>query len=107
MRPGRLDRLVYVGPPDRQGREDILRIRLRKMSVGPDVHERMTELADAVSILWQRCGRALVHCNSWQAEGCSGAEIVALCQEAAMMTMRENMQSPYVGTICRFNSLEC
>ena len=35
MRPGRLDRLVYVGPPDLQGREEILRIRLSKMSVDP------------------------------------------------------------------------
>jgi len=37
MRPGRLDRLVYVGPPDLQGREEILRIRLSKMSVDPAV----------------------------------------------------------------------
>lgn len=36
-RPGRLDRLVYVGPPDLQGREEILRIRLSKMSVDPAV----------------------------------------------------------------------
>lgn len=41
MRPGRLDRLVYVGPPDPQGREEILRIRLFKMCVDPmiDVSE--------------------------------------------------------------------
>jgi AAA family ATPase len=41
MRPGRLDRLVYVGPPDLRGREEILRIRLSKMSVDPviDIHE--------------------------------------------------------------------
>lgn len=37
MRPGRLDRLVYVGPPDLQGREEILRIRLSKMSVDPAI----------------------------------------------------------------------
>lgn len=35
MRPGRLDRQVYVGPPDARGREEILRIRTRKMSVAP------------------------------------------------------------------------
>jgi len=35
MRPGRLDRLVYVGPPDLQGREEILHICLSKMSVDP------------------------------------------------------------------------
>lgn len=41
MRPGRLDRQVYVGPPDQQGREEILRIKTKKMSVesGLDVAE--------------------------------------------------------------------
>ena len=33
MRPGRLDRILYVGPPDLEGRIEILRIRTRKMSV--------------------------------------------------------------------------
>lgn len=35
MRPGRLDRILYVGPPDQEGREEILKIRTRKMSVEP------------------------------------------------------------------------
>lgn len=35
MRPGRLDRILYVGPPDLQGREEILRIRTSKMAVEP------------------------------------------------------------------------
>lgn len=37
MRPGRLDRILYVGPPDRAGREEILAIRMRSMTVGLDV----------------------------------------------------------------------
>lgn len=37
MRPGRLDRILYVGPPDQQGREEILRIRMRHMKVEPGV----------------------------------------------------------------------
>lgn len=37
MRPGRLDRILFVGPPDQTGREEILRIRMNSMSVGPDV----------------------------------------------------------------------
>lgn len=37
MRPGRLDRILYVGPPDQAGREEILRIRVSKMSVEPDL----------------------------------------------------------------------
>jgi AAA family ATPase len=41
MRPGRLDRILYVGPPDLEGRKEILRIRTSKMSVDPllDVDE--------------------------------------------------------------------
>lgn len=35
MRPGRLDRIVYVGPPDQKAREEILNIRTRSMSVEP------------------------------------------------------------------------
>ena len=40
MRPGRLDRILYVGPPDFAGRIDILRIRTRNMTVDPalDLH---------------------------------------------------------------------
>jgi AAA family ATPase len=35
MRPGRLDRILYVGPPDFPGRVDIFRIRTRDMTVEP------------------------------------------------------------------------
>ena len=37
MRPGRLDRILYVGPPDLEGRKEILRIRTSKMSVEPGI----------------------------------------------------------------------
>jgi AAA family ATPase len=37
MRPGRLDRILYVGPPDLEGREEILKIRMKNMTVAPDV----------------------------------------------------------------------
>jgi SpoVK/Ycf46/Vps4 family AAA+-type ATPase len=33
-----------------------------------------------------------------QTEGCSGAEITALCQEAALLTMQRDMQAPFVGS---------
>ena len=46
MRPGRLDRVLYVGPPDRHGREEIIRIRTAKMSVGDGVD--FAELAEMV-----------------------------------------------------------
>ena len=47
MRPGRLDRILYIGPPDQSGREEILRIRTRKMSVEADLD--IVELARIVS----------------------------------------------------------
>ena len=48
MRPGRLDRILYVGPPDRNGRLEILHIRTRTMAVDPDIN--LEELADLVDI---------------------------------------------------------
>ncbi|KZT69527.1 AAA-domain-containing protein [Daedalea quercina L-15889] len=75
MRPGRLDRILYVGPPDAQGREEILRIRTAKMSV---------ELGLDYAKLSQ------------MTEGCSGAELAALCQEAALHTMKSDINAPFV-----------
>ena len=46
MRPGRLDRILYVGPPDPSGREEILRIKLSRMTVAPEVD--VQELAKLV-----------------------------------------------------------
>ncbi|EIW81549.1 AAA-domain-containing protein [Coniophora puteana RWD-64-598 SS2] len=76
MRPGRLDRILYVGPPDLAGREEILRIRTGGMSVQPGLD--VAEIAKMT-------------------EGCSGAEISALCQEAALITMKEDIDAEYVS----------
>ncbi|KAF8609558.1 AAA family ATPase [Ceratobasidium sp. AG-I] len=78
MRPGRLDKLLYVGPPDKAGRVEILRIRTRKMSVDPELD--LDILADLT-------------------DGCSGAEIAALCQDAALMTMRADISALFVSRV--------
>ncbi|KAF9220516.1 AAA-domain-containing protein [Gyrodon lividus] len=75
MRPGRLDRILFIGPPNQEGREEILRIRTKKMSIEPGFD--VTKIAT-------------------MADGCSGAEIMALCQEAALLTMQKNINAPYV-----------
>ncbi|KAI0691255.1 AAA family ATPase [Cerioporus squamosus] len=75
MRPGRLDRILYVGPPDLEGRIEILRIRTQKMSVEPGLD--LTQIAQMT-------------------EGCSGAEMTALCQEAALLTMKADINAPFV-----------
>ena len=41
LRPGRLDRLVYVPPPDTASRLEILRLSLAKVSCGGDVDRQL------------------------------------------------------------------
>lgn len=70
MRPGRLDRLLYVSPPDGEARKQIFEIQFGKMSIAKDVDiERLTQLT----------------------KGCSGAEVVGLCQEAGLVAMNEDI----------------
>ncbi|KAF5374178.1 hypothetical protein D9615_008879 [Tricholomella constricta] len=75
MRPGRLDRILYVGPPDLDARVEIFKIRMKTMTVEPNMD--IAELARLT-------------------DGCSGAEITALCQEAAILTMQEDINAPHV-----------
>ena len=56
MRPGRLDRILYVGPPDLQGREEIFKIKLKGMKVEENID--YTELATLV------CSQFIRRCDS-------------------------------------------
>ncbi|KAG8816826.1 AAA+-type ATPase, partial [Serendipita sp. 401] len=76
MRPGRLDRILYVGPPNAAGREEILRVRTKNMAVEEGLDYGYLALLT---------------------DGCSGAELTSLCQEAALMAMRENLQAQFVS----------
>ncbi|KAI3623159.1 AFG2 [Malassezia furfur] len=76
LRPGRMDRLVYVGPPNVEARRKILALRTRKMAVAADVD---------------------LHAIAELADGCSGAEMVSICQEAGMLAMNENMECTEVA----------
>ncbi len=66
-RPGRFDREIRVGVPDRNGRKEILLIHTRRMPLAEDVN--IDELAD------------ITH-------GFVGADIAALTREAAMNALR-------------------
>ncbi|MDY6770313.1 MAG: CDC48 family AAA ATPase, partial [Candidatus Nanohaloarchaea archaeon] len=66
-RPGRLDREIEIGVPDRNGRKEILQIHTRNMPLEEDVD--LDELAD-------------------NTHGYVGADIEALAKEAAMATLR-------------------
>ena len=68
MRPGRLDRIVYVPLPDDRTRYEIL-----------SVHTKGKPLADDV-LLDELTGLT---------EGYSGAEIAAVCNEAAMKALED------------------
>jgi transitional endoplasmic reticulum ATPase len=66
-RPGRFDREIEIGVPDRDGRLDILRIHTRGMPVAKDVNlERLADIS----------------------HGFVGADLQALAKEAAMRALR-------------------
>lgn len=75
MRPGRIDRIVYVRLPDAATREEIFRIKMRRMPVAEDV-----EVAELVR----------------ETEGYSGAEVQAVCQEAALKALEEDFETEWV-----------
>ncbi|GAA5832708.1 hypothetical protein JCM3766R1_004306 [Sporobolomyces carnicolor] len=75
MRPGRLDRILYVSPPDFEARKQIFSINFSKMAVNSDVD--VDELAGIT-------------------DGCSGAEIASVCQDAALSAMNEDMNAPNI-----------
>eukprot|EP01034_Spumella_vulgaris_P022298 gene22298-28414_t len=74
IRPGRIDRKIYVPPPDSLSREQILRIELRKMPVRDNPDGSPLDLPRLVRL----------------SEGFSGAEIVAVTSEAAMLAIEED-----------------
>ncbi|WP_164931788.1 ATP-dependent zinc metalloprotease FtsH [Dyella sp. M7H15-1] len=69
LRPGRFDRQVVVGLPDVKGREQILKVHLRKVPTASDV--------DAMVI-------------ARGTPGFSGADLANLVNEAALFAAREN-----------------
>ena len=71
LRPGRFDRQVIVGRPDIRGREEILKVHVKKIPLGADVE--LAVLARGTP-------------------GFSGADLANLVNEAALLGARENKQ---------------
>lgn len=67
LRPGRFDKSMLVGPPDKESREEIFRIHTRDKPLEDDVD--LKKLADVT-------------------EGCTGADIAAIANEAVMTSVR-------------------
>ena len=68
LRPGRFDRFIEVPAPNEDGRREILKIHTRKMNLSKDI-----DMDLIVSL----------------SEGCSGADLKAICTEAGMFAIRE------------------
>ena len=69
LRPGRFDRQVVVGLPDVKGREQILKVHMRKLPLADDVEPMVIARGTP---------------------GFSGADLANLCNEAALFAAREN-----------------
>lgn len=68
LRPGRFDRLVFIGPPDLEARKEILRIHTKGKPLDKDVD--LDKLATKMT-------------------NYTGAEIAAVCNEAVMLSIRD------------------
>jgi transitional endoplasmic reticulum ATPase len=75
LRPGRFDRILLVNSPDEKGRENILKIHTKNMPLAKDVD--IKELAK-------------------KSDGYTGADLEAVTREAAMLSLREFIDSKNV-----------
>ncbi len=75
IRPGRIDRILLVPPPEAKGRLEILKLFTEKMPLASNL-----KLEDLLTLT----------------EGFSGADIESWCREAAMNSLRENMRARVV-----------
>ncbi|XP_019624391.1 PREDICTED: LOW QUALITY PROTEIN: spermatogenesis-associated protein 5-like [Branchiostoma belcheri] len=75
LRPGRIDRILYIPLPDADTRREILKIQFQTMPVSPDLD---------VDWLVQKT------------QNYSGAEVVAVCQEAALSALTEDIKAQSV-----------
>ncbi|MEM5779145.1 MAG: CDC48 family AAA ATPase, partial [Candidatus Aenigmatarchaeota archaeon] len=75
LRPGRFDKQILIPVPEKEGRKEILKVHTRNMPLASDVS--IEELAE-------------------KTEGFSGADIEALCREAALNALRRNINSKEV-----------
>lgn len=80
LRPGRIDRICYVSPPDQEACAAILRICLGRMSAAEDLLASIPAFADECYTL-----------------GLSGAEIESVCREAALKAMEQDQHAQFVS----------
>ncbi len=76
LRPGRFDRLIYVPEPDEKARLEIFKIYTKDMPIAKDI-----DLAELAS----------------KTKSYSGADIEAVCREAALNALRRDINSKKVA----------
>ncbi|MEM3758087.1 MAG: CDC48 family AAA ATPase [Saccharolobus sp.] len=88
LRPGRFEKLIYVPPPDKKARIEILKVHTKNIVIAEDVS--LEDIGE-------------------RTEGYTGADLAALVREAAMRAIRESMRICInkVDEICKPNDLEC
>ncbi|XP_044294951.1 spermatogenesis-associated protein 5-like protein 1 [Varanus komodoensis] len=69
MRPGRLDKVIYVPPPDQKGKLSVLKICTERIPIDSDVC--LEDIATKANLF-------------------SGADLENLCKEAALLALQEN-----------------
>ncbi|HKZ34171.1 MAG TPA: CDC48 family AAA ATPase [Candidatus Nanoarchaeia archaeon] len=85
LRPGRFDKILLIGAPDEKGRLQILEIHTKKMPIG----DGKTGLSNAKR-------EALLKDLSKKTDGYTGADLEAVAREAAMLSLRESLESKFV-----------
>ncbi|KAG6512422.1 hypothetical protein ZIOFF_030533 [Zingiber officinale] len=76
LRPGRFDSVLYVPPPDAEGRHEILRIHTKQMKLGEDVD--LQKIAECTDLF-------------------TGADLEGLCREAGIAALREDKSTEFVS----------
>ncbi|MBU2497017.1 MAG: AAA family ATPase, partial [Nanoarchaeota archaeon] len=74
LRPGRFDRIIFSGLPDKKARLEIFKIHTKTMPLEKVDLEKLSE----------------------KTEGYVGADIEAVCREAGMLALRENIDATQV-----------
>ena len=76
IRPGRFDRLIYIPPPDDEGREDILKVVFSKVKVENNIN-------------WKEISKMM--------KFFSGADIAKVAREAGIMAIEDDVNVNEVG----------
>jgi len=97
LRPGRFDRILLVNTPDKEGRLEILKIHTKKVPINIS-KEEIKELEkdvkkDKKSFKDLNEKEMFLYYLAEKTEGYVGADIENLVREAAMLSLRENIES--------------